>query len=132
MVHLVERLLQLKISKVEPMVAEQIKPLQERYVAVFKQQSSAYEYLIDRYNLPVSKPLLAIGSSESQSQMQPSPENQIEPLSQFERRIRTIEKEKLLKNQRKRDRLLSEIKEPKSELALKAIEQVNQIRQKRL
>jgi colicin import membrane protein len=59
-------------------------------------------------------------------------ENQIEPLSQFERRIRTIEKEKLIKNQRKRERLLSEIKEPKSELALKAIEQVNQIRQKRL
>ena len=105
MVHLIERLLDLKSDKIEPMVTEQIKPLADRYAAVFKQQSSAYEYLIDRHNLPVSKPLLALPFSRDDNQValvesasQALILKETEPLSQFERRIRTIEKEKIREN----------------------------------
>ena len=53
MVHLLEKLLELDIPAIEPMVTEQIKPLHDRYVQIFKQTSSAYEHLISTYNLQI-------------------------------------------------------------------------------
>lgn len=51
MVHLLEQCLDLEIPQFRLMIQDQIKPLADRYIAVFKQSSTAYEHLISKYDL---------------------------------------------------------------------------------
>jgi hypothetical protein len=49
MVHLVEQILNLKLPSVKDMVKAQLKVLTDKYFAIFKINSSAYEYLNQKF-----------------------------------------------------------------------------------